>query len=202
MDKTDNDSSVKTNDNNVGTNQITNNNLNTDTTTYEKINFQVVNKKDENENDMYYLKIDDNIVEDIKNPFGLHVEQFKDLLLVIQGDTGSWSGLIVIDKNGSIIGSIGYNNKPSLLVKGKSLDQKNNKIIDGNDIIVYTTNIVSIDIESMCKDVKEYKSKNEPVKYQSKITYLGNGKFSESTILKTISADEYEREMNLDYSKY
>lgn len=122
---------------------------------------------------------------------------------MVTGDVNIGRQYVFYDKNGNIVGVIGGVNdsEHSLPVKGEWVDSTFTEIIDQNTLIFRMTDVVYDMDSGVCKKIEKQKSLNQPAKYLYKITYLGNGKFSEPVVLSTISPTEYENQANLDCSK-
>lgn len=99
----------------------------------------------------------------------------------------------VIDKNASIVsvfaGSGASTNYNATYLKGTFMGEctiENNSLIIKSDIVASEPTFIS------CS-----KNDNDIVEYTEKFTYLGNGKFSSSTLVKTTTAQQYRQNNNI-----
>ena len=151
---------------------------------YEKINYEI---KNEEETKKLYVNdksvdLEYPLIEDIK------VEQLDDVLIVSVLGPGPSRDVYAVDKDSKVI-KFDYRNKSKdseLFSYGPSGFRIENKVLYIKDSKQYGNGYV----DWYCK----YNDKNAVIDYEIKYDYLGNGKFSNGTIVNEKSISEVYKE--------
>lgn len=113
-------------------------------------------------------------------------------------DHVNYSTLEVIDFNGNVIATFAGANTPTSTYKLVGDMFRGKYRVEGNDIIIGSDNLGVNSNYFVCKALE--RDASEEIQFEQKITYLGNGKFSEFTTVSTLTASEYQSQDNTDCS--
>lgn len=138
-------------------------------------------------------------IVDLKNNYtDMKVTKFSDIFVVEAGNASS--KLYVVDKDANVIGAFVQKNQNffrginKIDTKG---DYRDTYRIDGNDLYI-TTDFLSKDPTYYICNI--YTGDEYKVAYEEKFTYLGNNKFSNAEVVKTIKRKQYMQEHNISCS--